>query len=157
MKKSLLIVAVGVLFAGSALCQSIQEEVDYLQSIFGMGKKAMVAQFINSEGTGMEAFWVLYDEYEVSRKQLGQERLMLLYVYANEYGQMNDEELGTLMKAIMKHKKSLDKLIDKYYKKIVKSSGTVAAAQFYQIENYILSGIRVAILDDIPFIGELEF
>ena len=117
----------------------------------------MVAQFINSEGTGMEAFWVLYDEYEVSRKQLGQERLMLLYVYANEYGQMNDEELDTLMKAIMKHKKSLDKLIDKYYKKIVKSSGTVAAAQFYQIENYILSGIRVAILDDIPFIGELEF
>jgi hypothetical protein len=31
-----------------------------------------------------------------------------------------------------------------------------AAAQFVQIEQYLLSSVRAAILEEIPFIGELE-
>ena len=69
---------------------------------------------------------------------------------------MTDEKAEELMKQIMKQKKSLDKLIDKYYKKTKKTSGVKDAAQFYQIENYILSAIRLQILDSIPFIGELD-
>ena len=49
-----------------------------------------------------------------------------------------------------------DKLIADYYKKIKKSAGTKAAAQFYQIEGYILSKIRSTIMENIPLIGELE-
>ena len=156
MKKSFLIVAIGILFAGLTHGQSVQEEIDYFQSIFGMGKKAVVAEFINPEGTGMESFWELYDQYEVTRKQMGQSRLELLYNYASDYGQQNDDELDLMMKDIMKQRKSLDKLIDQYYKKIRKVSGSKAATQFYQIENYILSAIRLFILDEIPFIGEWE-
>jgi len=156
MKKSFLIVTIGILFTGFTHGQSVQEEVDYFQSIFGMGKKAVVAEFINPEGTGMESFWELYDQYEVTRKQMGQSRLELLYAYAKDYGQQNDDELDLMIKDIMKQKKGLDKLIDQYYKKIRKASGSKAAAQFYQIENYILSAIRLFILDEIPFIGEWE-
>ena len=98
----------------------------------------------------------LYDEYEVQRKLLGQKRLQLLVNYANNYGVMGDEETDQLMKVVMTQKKSLDKLIDKYYKKIKKSSGSKAAAQFYQLENYILSAIRLEILDNIPFFDEFD-
>ena len=156
MKKSFLIVTIGILFTGFTHGQSVQEEVDYFQSIFGMGKKAVVAEFINPEGTGMGSFWELYDQYEVTRKQMGQSRLELLYAYAKDYGQQNDDELDLMIKDIMKQKKGLDKLIDQYYKKIRKASGSKASAQFYQIENYILSAIRLFILDEIPFIGEWE-
>ena len=156
MKKSSLIVTIGILFTGFTHGQSTQEEVDYFQSIFGMGKKAVVAEFINPEGSGMESFWELYDQYEVTRKQMGQSRLELLHAYVKDYGQQNDDELDLMTKNIMKQKKSLDKLIDQYYKKIRKASGSKAAAQFYQIENYILGAIRLFILDEIPFIGEWE-
>ena len=43
-----------------------------------------------------------------------------------------------------------------YYKKIKKSSGSKEAAQFYQLENYILSAIRLEILSNIPFFDEFE-
>ncbi|MGB5692473.1 MAG: hypothetical protein WBM43_07715, partial [Flavobacteriaceae bacterium] len=76
--------------------------------------------------------------------------------YANNYGAMNDEKTDELMKAVRTQKKSLDKLIDKYYKKIKKSSGSKIAAQFYQLENYILGAIRLEILDNIPFFDEFD-
>jgi len=49
-----------------------------------------------------------------------------------------------------------DKLLVTYYNKIKKSVGVKPAAQFLQIESYFLSIIRTIILDEIPFIGELE-
>ena len=87
---------------------------------------------------------------------MGQARLELLHAYVKEYGQQNDDELDLMMKDIMKQKKGLDKLIDQYYKKVRKASGSKAATQFYQLENYILGAIRLFILDEIPFIGEWE-
>jgi transcription termination factor NusB len=153
-KKFALVLGFMIVMSNVSLAQSIQEEIDMYQAVFGMEKKAMMAEFLNNEDD--VTFWALYDEYEVERKLLGQKRLQLLENYANNYGVMGDEQTDQLMKAIMTQKKSLDKLIDKYYKKIKKSSGSKEAAQFYQIENYILSAIRLEILSNIPFFDEFE-
>ena len=69
----------------------------------------------------------------------------------------NDDELADVMKGMMSQKKNLDKLVDKYYKKVMKSEGAVTAAQFWQFENYLLSAIRLLILEELPFIGELDW
>jgi hypothetical protein len=39
---------------------------------------------------------------------------------------------------------------------VKKASGSKVAAQFYEIENYIISTIRLELLDNIPFFGELD-
>ena len=153
-KKFVLVLGFLIVASNISLAQTIQEEVDMYQAVFGMEKKVMMLEFINNEGD--TAFWTLYDAYEVERKLLGQKRLQILENYANNYGVMGDAETDQLMKAIMAQKKSLDKLIDTYYKKIKKSSGSKEAAQFYQLENYILSKIRLKIMDNIPFFDEFE-
>ena len=60
------------------------------------------------------------------------------------------------MKESMELQKNVDGLIVKYYDKIKKSVGVKQAAQFYQLEGYLLSATRIFILGNIPFIGELE-
>ena len=151
-----ILIALGFLIAlgNISFAQSTQEEVDMYQAIFGMEKKALTLAFI--ENNGDAAFWTLYDEYEVQRKLLGQKRLQILFNYTNNYGVMSDEGTDQLMKAIKTQKKSLDKLIDKYYKKIKKASGSKPAAQFYQLENYILSAIRLEILHNVPFFHQFD-
>ena len=151
-----ILIALGFLIAlgNISFAQSTQVEVDMYQAIFGMEKKALTMAFLDNEDDA--AFWTLYDEYEVQRKLLGQKRLQILENYANNYGVMGDVETDQLMKAIMAQKKSLDKLIDKYYKRIKKSSGSKEAAQFYQLENYILSTIRLKIMDNIAFFDEFD-
>ncbi|NCA85394.1 MAG: hypothetical protein EOM83_07445 [Clostridia bacterium] len=137
-----------------ANAQSNNEEVDFYQSIFGMEKKAVVADFLNLEESN--PFWALYDEYEAERKELGKDRILTLAFYANNYDKMDDAKNDEIIKSMISLRNANDKLIDKYYKKIKKASGSKVAAQFFQLESYFLSEIRTNIMESIPFIGDFS-
>jgi len=139
-----------------AFAQSNKEEVDLVQAVFGKEKKDMVAQFIKLEGAQKDAFWLAYDEYETKRKELGQKRIALLNKYAANYSTLDDASTDEIVKETVSLQSETDKLIATYYAKIKKGSGVKAAAQFYQIEGYILSKIRTTIMENIPLIGELD-
>lgn len=151
MKKLLFITA--ILVSSIGFSQSNKEDIDIIQATYGKSKKDIVAGFIMPKN---DSFWVVYDEYEIKRKELGQKRVALLQKYAANYGTMDDTSTDAMMKEMTALGVKTDKLIEKYYGKIKKVSGVKAAAQFVQIEIYLLSSVRVAILDNIPFIGELD-
>jgi hypothetical protein len=132
--------------------QTVQEEIDYIQSIFGMEKKEALTDFLVLQQSA--SFWDIYNEYEIQRKELGKKRLNLLNNYISNYDSMGDEGTDDIIKQAQTQKKSLDKLINQYYKKIKKDSGSKTAAQFYQFENYLLSAIRYGIFESIPLFGE---
>lgn len=155
MIKTLLTAAI-LSLAAAGFAQSNKEEVDLVQSIFGMEKKAMVAEFIKLDGAQKDAFWAAYDQYETERKELGKKRIDLLNKYAAGYGNMDDAGTDKLISETMALQGQNDKLIESYYKKIKKSCGSKTAAQFYQFESYVLSEIRAAIMENIPLIGEFD-
>lgn len=154
MKK--LIIAIAICCSANAFAQSQVEEVDFLQSIYGKEKKTMVADFIRLEGPAKDAFWTLYDEYERKRKDLGKRRILLLNKYAANYENMDDKTTDEIIKSMADQGAQTEKLIFSYYKKMAKAAGIKPAAQFFQLEHYFLSEIRLEILDKIPFIGELK-
>ncbi len=135
-----------------AFSQSNKEEIDLVQAAFGMDKKAIVADFVQLSDTQKEAFWTLYDEYETKRKEYGRERIDLLVQYAEQYMTMTSEQADTWTKKVMELQVKTDKLIAAYYEKVKEVSDGVVATQFYQIENYILSMIRMQILQEVPFL-----
>lgn len=151
MKKYLLIFA-ALYFASFAYSQSNKEEIDLIQAAFGMDKKAIVADFVQLSDTQKDAFWTLYDEYETKRKEYGRERIELLKQYAELYMTMTSEQADEWTKKVMELQVKTDKLIATYYEKVKDISDGVVATQFYQIENYILSMIRMEILQGVPFL-----
>lgn len=139
-------------FAFSGLnAQTSQEEVDLIQSIFGMEKKALVAEFVKPDASQKDAFWQLYDEYELARKELGKKRIELLLKYDENFENLSNEIAGDLLKEILALTKKNDKLVASYVKKVGKATSPVVAMQFHQIEMYILSEIRVSIAANVPF------
>lgn len=145
-----------IAFSNAALAQSYEEDVDYIQSIYGKEKKMLVADFIRLEGTQKDSFWQLYDEYEGKRKALGKKRVQLLQKYADSYATMDDATASQVIRETAALAAETDKLVFTYFKKMEKVAGSKAAAQFYELEVYFLSAIRLAILKNIPFIGELK-
>jgi len=156
MKKSVIVTLLSAFAFVTVSAQTNKEEVELFQSIFGMEKKAIVAEFVQVEGESEEAFWSLYDQYETERKELGIQRLALLNEYATNYEQMGTEKMDELVAKMIKLKSSTDKIMNKYYKKMRSAAGSKPAAQFFQIENYFSSAIRLTIYENIPFIGELD-
>jgi len=134
--------------------QSFKEEVDLFQAAFGMEKKAMVAEFVTPSAAQADAFWALYDEYESQRKVLGKERMELLLYYASKYATLTSEEANAWTLAVMALQKKTDALLNSYYKKVKKVTNGIVATQFYQIELYILTAIRMEVLENVPFVEE---
>jgi hypothetical protein len=152
MKKLMLLMA-ALLVAGFTYSQT-KEEVDLFQAACGMEKKALVAENIKLDGAQEDAFWTLYDEYEVTRKEYGKKRLELWTQYAKTYKTMTGEEADAWVKQVMELQVSTDKLIRTYYNKIKKAVNPIVATQFYQIENYIITAIRMEIQEEMPLINE---
>ena len=63
MKKTLLFFAFICAFV-FVKAQTNAEEIDLVQSVFGMEKKAIISEFIKVNDAQKDAFWKLYDEYE---------------------------------------------------------------------------------------------
>jgi hypothetical protein len=150
--KKIILISFALFLASFAYTQSNKEEIDLIQAAFGMEKKAIVADFVQPSETQKDAFWVLYDEYETKRKELGRERIDLLQQYADQYMTMTGEQADVWTKKVMALQKKTDELIWTYYEKVKGVSDGVVATQFYQIENYILSMIRMQILQEVPFL-----
>jgi hypothetical protein len=151
MKKYILIFT-ALFLASFAYAQSNKEEIDLVQAAFGMDKKAVVADFVKPSDAQKAAFWKLYDEYETQRKDLGKQRIALLQEYAAKFLDMNSEQADAWTKKVIELQKKTDNLIVIYYTKVKTASDGVVATQFYQIENYILTAIRMQVLQNVPFL-----
>jgi len=131
--------------------QSNKEEIELYQSAFGMEKKAVVAEFVKVDAAQKDAFWKLYDEYETSRKDLGKKRIELMTKYAENFDKLTNDFAESWTKEVLTLGQKTDDLLISYYNKVKKATNPVVALQFYQIEVYVLTVIRLAILEEIPF------
>ena len=154
--KHVFVLLIAFFVSSLGIAQTANEELDLLQALYGKQKKEIVAGFIELGGTQKDAFWTLYDAYEAERKALGIQRINLIGAYAENYHDLDDDGTDVLVKEMLKLVDKNDALIAKYYGKLKKKAGIKPAAQFVQIEHYLLSSIRSTILEEIPFIGQLD-
>jgi hypothetical protein len=150
--KNYILIFAGLFLSFLVKAQSAKEEVEIMQAAFGMDKRAAVAEFVKPSESQKVAFWEIYDEYETKRKDLGKERIELLKQYAGQYKKMSGEQADVWTKKVIALQKKTDLLLETYYNKVKKASDGKVATQFYQIESYILTGIRMQILQEVPFI-----
>ena len=133
----------------SSFAQSNQDEIQLMQSLYGMEKRDIVSEFVELSDAQAEEFWALYDEYENQRKELGKKKYELLQSYVNDYGEVKPEDADAFMKQAIPLRIKSDKLTDNYYKKVKSKTDPIVAMQFYQIENYLSDAIRMELLEDI--------
>lgn len=143
---------IGFLIFSSAFflnAQSNEDELQLMQSHYGMEKRDIVDEFLELGDTQTNEFWNLYDEYETKRKELGKKRFELVNKYVNEYGKVKPANADTFMKEAIQLRNKNNSLLDSYYKKIKSRTDPVVALQFYQIERYLSDLIRIEILEEI--------
>jgi hypothetical protein len=150
MKKVTLLLVFALVAFPLLKAQSNKEEVDLMQAAFGMEKKSMVAEFVKVDATQKDAFWKIYDEYEAERKILGKQRIDLLNKYAENFDKMTNESADKMAGEIISLSEKTDKMLISYYGKVKKATNPIVAFQFYQVESYILTGIRMFIQEQLP-------
>ena len=145
MTKYLLTALLAIFFASNVSAQTNQDEVQLMQSLYGMEKRDIVAEFVELSDAQQKEFWLLYDEYELKRQEIGKERFNLLTRYVSEYGEVKPENADNFMKQVI----PLRIKSDNYYKKFKSKTDPFVAMKFYQIENYLADAIKMELLEEI--------
>ena len=155
MKRFIVVSLISVL-AISVMAQTDTQEIDLLQIVYGMKKKELLAKHMKLDVSKTDIFWQIYDEYEITRKEIALKRLKNIEFYAEKYENLTNEDADALMKTSMEIRQDFIKLWNKTYKKISKSIDSVTAAQFVQAEMFFEEMVRQELSMEIPFIGEFE-
>lgn len=157
MKKTIIVLAACFITATTFAQDAVsKEDIDVIQSVFGKEKKELVQQYMTLAPDQSAKFWSIYDEYEVKRKELNRQRIGIIQDYATAYDKLDNAKADDLAKRALENEISLDKLHLQYYKKVSTAVGGVNAAKFFQLEGYLQTIIKAHVMDQIPFIGELD-
>jgi len=155
MKKIYLIAACLVL-AFVSKAQSNTDEINFMQSTYGMQKKQLIALHMQVSKADSAKFWSLYDAYEVTRKDIGKKRIANIEEYSKNYDKLTNEKTDALINTTLEVYNDFGKLWKDTYKKMAKEISPLTAGKFIQVEMYLESLVRNELSAEIPLIGEFE-
>lgn len=151
MKKGLLFL-LGLMFLIPAFSQNGQTEEELVLSYFKLEKKALVSQAMDLSEEQAKVFWPIYNNFEKEASKLTEMRIAYIKAYAEQYETITPEEADAIMKKAFEYQKKHIALEMKYYKQLKKSLGALLATRFIQVEEYINTGVKMQLLDAIPFV-----
>ena len=155
--KKLVLSAVILFFVGfgSSFAQTIEDEVQLVQEAFGKDKRALIEYYMALPAEKAPAFWAVYDAFEVERKAIGKDHIMIINEYIEKFTHIGEAEADALATRMLKNDAALNKLYTDYYKKMKKATSAMDAAKFVQVDFYIMNTIRNAIQQELPFLGDI--
>lgn len=133
-----------------------QDDIQKVQDAWGMDKKELVRIGMSLSAADSVKFWPVYDQYEVARKKIGRDRILILNDYAENYSTITNAKADELMQRLFKNSEALSKLHQQYYGKVKTALNAMQAAKFVHIESYLQSTISSQVQGALPVIGQLD-
>lgn len=154
--KFVLVVSLMVLGLSKSFAQMNKDEMQLVQSIWGMEKRAIITEYMKFTEAEITKFAPIYEEYAKAYQNLGAARLQIINEYATNFTSMTNEQADVLMQKYLKNNAEIDKLQLTYYNKIKKEISALRAAAWMQLEIYMQTMIRAELQNALPMIGELD-
>ncbi len=154
--KKIIIIAICTVFALVTKAQTNTEELRYLQSIFGMEKKQVVAERMKLSPAESAKFWTMYEEYELFRSEISDRRADNIQQYVKNFSNITEAKADEILKNTFETNDELAKLWQKTYKTMSKELSAKIAGQFTYLEMYFEAIGRQKLAEAIPNIGKNE-
>lgn len=130
-------------------------DTEKLQYILSTERKAVFERNMNLDEQQSEIFWGVYHRYEKEKEQLETKRLRLLGTYIDKYDSLTGAEVVKIVKQSGENQQADLALRQKYFQIYSKKLTPVIAARFLQLDDMVGMVTRLAILGNVPLIGEV--
>jgi hypothetical protein len=152
-----------ILFSAIMICaisgvnaQTSDAEVEATVNLLSVQKKEAVAQLINVSPKDSVTFWKIYDEYQASNKASAISRIRLYERTVQAYSNLTPALADSLAGKYLTMRSDQEKSLESYYKKVKAATNPILAFEFYQAEAYMLTLMRIQIMQQVPTYGQLE-
>ena len=130
-------------------------DTEKLQYILSTERKAVFERNMKLDERQSEIFWGVYHTYEKEKEQLEAKRLRLLGTYIDKYDSLTNDDVMKIVKQSGENQRADLALRQRYFQIYSKKLNPIAAARFMQLDDIVGMVTRLAILGNVPLIGEL--
>ena len=130
-------------------------DTEKLQYILSTERKQVFERNMNLNEEQSEIFWGVYHRYEKEKEQLEKTRLRLLGTYIEKYATLTNDDVMKIVKQSGENQRADLALRQKYFHIYSKKLDPMAAARFLQLDDILGMVTRLAILGNLPLIGEV--
>jgi len=131
---------------------NLKAYVDLLRKDVKKDKVAILSELMDLSPEDSAKFWPLYNEFDKALTALADERLALIRMYAESYGQMTNQTATKLANGALDLDVKRTQLKRQYFERMSKALSPVLAARFLQIENQLEKIIDLQIASSLPVI-----
>ena len=150
------VVLLASFFLHDAFAQSTEDDIQIIQAAWGRQKRELVSMAMSLSAKDSVKFWPVYDKYEVTRKKLGRERLLILNDYVESYEKLTNTKADELANRLFKNDAANAQLLQQYYNSMKTALNALQAAKFLHVESFLQSYIKIHLQANLPYIGELD-
>ena len=147
---------IGVALATSAapsFAQSATDELEMVRVVIQAERKAVVATNMNLSDAESEAFWPVYNEFEIAVRAVNDKRVKVLTQLARDFETLTDEQAVDLLEEHFKFQQERVKVRKSYMKKFKKVLSGKQLTRFYQIDGKIDTMIDFDIARAVPLVN----
>ena len=130
-------------------------DTEKLQYILSTERKSVFERNMNLNEQQSEVFWGVYHRYEKEKEQLEAKRLRLLGTYIEKYDSLTNDDVVKIVKQSGENQQADLALRKKYFDIYSKKLDPVTAARFMQLDDIVGMVTRLAILGNLPLIGDV--
>jgi hypothetical protein len=130
-------------------------DVEKLQYILSTERKAVFERNMQLDEQKSEVFWGVYHRYEKEKEQIEVKRLRLLGTYIQKYDSLTNDDVKKIVKQSGENQRADLALRQKYFEIYSKKLNPIAAARFMQLDDIVGMVTRLAILGNLPLIGDV--
>jgi hypothetical protein len=152
MKTTILSIAITLLFFNVTYSQNERDYVELVREVLSTEKKVAVAEVMQFTNTESGPFWELYNEYNFKLSNVHNQRVAVIFDFAENYEKMTDEKADEIWSAFLAYKRDVLKLQEKYYPKFKKILSAARAVRYLQLENKIDALINAELAQGIPLL-----
>ena len=130
-------------------------DMEKLHYILSTERKAVFERNMKLNEQQSEVFWGVYHRYEKEKAQLEANRLRLLGTYIDKYATLTNDDILKIVKQSGENQRADLDLRQKYFQIYSKKLDPIAAARFMQLDDIVGMVTRLAILGNLPLIGDV--
>jgi zona occludens toxin (predicted ATPase) len=139
--------------AAPSFAQSATDELEMVRVIIQAERKAVVATNMNLSDAESEAFWPVYNEFEIAVRAVNDKRVKVLTQLARDFETLTDEQAVDLLEEHFKFQQERVKVRKSYMKKFKKVLSGKQLTRFYQIDGKIDTMIDFDIARAVPLVN----
>lgn len=155
LRQTLLFLFIFLLTAATFAQQNNPVDLEKAKNHLQRERENIFIQALHLSTTQASVFHPIYVEFNKEKRILDDLLVSLFVKYADNYQRLDDKIMGDFIKQSEEYERKELKVRKKYYMKISKAISTELASQFYEVDDFISTSLRLNVLTGLPFTGSI--